>query len=193
VTRVGEASSTKRLFVALELPAERRAELAALSADLGGKPEPAEQIHLTLRFIGDAGPERQAALDASFAAIAAPAFSLVLTGGGTFPERGRPRVVWAGLEPYEPLLELARRVELACRASGLTEDRYAFSPHVTLARLRPDRGPPGPGFAAAMERVRAYAAEPFLVRAFTLFSSVMSPRGSTYSVERQYALGAPLE
>ena len=123
-----------RLFVALPLPESIADQLLGLMDD--GAPlrwQEAEQLHLTLRFIGEV--ERPIAEDLAVALGRmdwAP-FTLALGGVGHFSRR-RGGAFWAGVAPREPVATLAARIERAVQACGLPAETRAYHPHITLAR-----------------------------------------------------------
>ena len=99
-------------------------------------------LHLTLRFLGDAVPAAiipmvVAALE-QIAAVT-ETFPLTARGAGTFPDAARPRVVWIGLHS-DHLIRLAERVESAARECGFPPETRPFAPHLTIGRVRDRRG-----------------------------------------------------
>lgn len=126
-----------RLFVALRPPAPIRDILIGLGDDgvPGARWQDEDQLHLTLRFIGDV--ERPLAEDiaACLGAVHAPAPTLRLTGVGHFETRGRTDTLWANVTPREPLMHLHRKVDQACVRAGLAPEARAFVPHITVARM----------------------------------------------------------
>jgi 2'-5' RNA ligase len=123
-----------------------RAALAALARDVAqavrGRPPPAENLHLTLAFLGQVNAERRAALAAigAAAAAAAPPFLLTLDRVGAFRGAG---IAWAGADRAPPeLLQLVAALNDGLAAAGLPVERRPFHPHVTLAR-RGTRAPEG--------------------------------------------------
>ena len=142
-----EDASSVRSFVALELEDRVRRQMADLQQRL--RPSLAgirfvrpEGIHLTLRFLGWAPPDKTGRLLPALAAAAAacPPAEARVAGLGTFPERGSPRVLWLGIEVPETLLELQRQCERAARAAGFEPEPRPFRAHLTLGRWR-DRAP----------------------------------------------------
>lgn len=141
-------SGTTRTFVALPIPADRRAALAALQREIAGEwpgirwADPAG-LHLTLAFLGDLADDRQAEVGRAVAMAAAGAspFGLEIARVGAFPAPRRPRVVWAGVEgPDLPRLDALQRAVVAeLRAIGLAPADPRFHPHITLGRPRPGR------------------------------------------------------
>ena len=143
-----------------------------------------EQLHLTLRFIGEV--ERPLANDIadSLAQIRFPAFELRISGVGRF-ERKNGGAVWAGVEPRKPVADLAAKVERACASAGLEPERRTFHPHVTLARWNRSNA----GIAADFERRNSdLSSEPFQVDRFILFESHLSRHGAHYEEVAVYLL-----
>jgi len=175
-----------RLFVALDLPQAVKKQLALLCCGLpGGRWELTEQLHLTLRFIGEADGGMQREIGEALATVRCQAFSLQLKGIGFFPPRQEPQVLWAGLEKSEPLLHLHRQIEAALKRIGVAPEGRKFSPHVTLARLR---GTPVSKIGAYLTLHSLFTAPPFPVTAFRLYRSILSPDGAKHFVEARYPL-----
>jgi 2'-5' RNA ligase len=174
-----------RLFVAIDLPDEVAEPLARLQTGVpGARWQTREQLHLTLRFIGEVDERDAAAIDDALAAIHEPRFTLELKTVGAFGGKN-PRALWAGVAANDALKHLQRKIETALQRLGLEAEERKYTPHVTLARLRGT--PPG----AVMDYITdhaLYASGPFEARAFTLFSSHLSPNGSIYTPERVYPL-----
>ncbi len=175
-----------RLFVAIAVPQTVAEPLLTIEAGVpGARWSTREQLHLTLRFIGEVDGRDAASIDEALAAIAVPKFTLQLKGVGEFGGKN-PRALWAGVAPNEALIHLQRKIETALQRIGLEAEKRKFTPHVTLARLR----------AVARGRVMdflvdhaLYASMPFEVDEFILYSSQLTSDGSLYVPERSYALG----
>ena len=152
---------------------------------------PEGQLHFTLKFLGEIGEERVAAArDATARAAAHAPFRLALEGLGAFPPRGPARILWAGCgDGAEALSGLALGVEEAFAASGFPRDERAFSPHLTLARVKdPDAGR---RLARALDSIPP---EPFgavSVSSLVLFRSELTPRGAEYEELSRVALEFP--
>jgi len=175
----------QRLFVALPLPDDVAESLVRLQTGVpGARWQTREQLHLTLRFIGEVdGREASAVHDALFG-IDAPAFSLALHGVGEFGGK-RPAALWAGVRPSEPLMHLQRKVETALMRVGFASDRQRYLPHVTLARLR------GTQQGHVMDYLTdhaLYSSRTFPADAFLLYSSLLTGNGSIYRAEHAYRL-----
>lgn len=172
----------KRLFVAIEMPATVTESLVRLDPHLPGvRWMRADQIHLTLSFLGHVGPIAEDALRVKLSAVRFTSFFLPVLGIGTFAPRGKPNVIWAGVGAGHPqLFHVYKRVQEAALGAGLEPDLRRWHPHITFARCRD---------------VSAEALRPFLkehadfdagmirVESFSLFSSVPGPRGSSYTRE----------
>jgi len=176
-----------RLFVALSLPDALRARLQGLAAGLPGARWVApENLHLTLRFIGEVDRQEAEDSDAALAAIRCDSFSLTLAGLGEFGDGRRLRSLWIGAERNEALERLQAKVEQALRRAGLPPEKRKFKPHVTLARFKSHPGGRLEDYFAAHALFRA---APFEVTGFTLYSSYLSHEGAIYTPEEVYPLG----
>jgi len=174
-----------RLFAAFAIPDTVAASLALMQSGVpGARWQTREQMHLTLRFIGEVDGRDAAAIDEVLSAISAPALSLQLKGVGEFGGKN-PRALWAGVAPSEALLHLQRKIETAMQRIGLEAEPRKFTPHVTLARLRST--PPGIVMDYLVDHA-LYASVPFEAREFILYESHMSPNGSLYVPQRRYPL-----
>jgi 2'-5' RNA ligase len=176
-----------RLFAALAIPPQIGEGLIRRQQGLlGARWRPLEALHITLRFFGEIGESTADDLDAELAAVSGEALTLTLEGVGAFDDGGEPRAVWAGVAEDAGLKRLAARCESAARRIGLSADRRAWRPHVTLAYLR--RVDPG-RVAAWIQGHNLLKSPPFTVGSFGLYSSLLSGEGSTYRLERSYRLG----
>ena len=174
-----------RLFVAIRPPEAVRDRLIDAmpdSPELGWVGD--DNLHLTLRFIGEV--ERPLADDIALALgrIRLAAFELRVDGLGQF-ERRHGGALWAAVQPREPVAALAAKVERACVGAGLEPERRAFHPHITLARFKRN----GAGAARAfVERNRALATPPFPVDRFILYQSHLSRHGAHYEEVAEFPL-----
>ena len=174
-----------RLFVALPIPDAVAQGLLLMQGGVpGARWQAREQLHLTLRFIGEVDGRDARALDDALAGIDAPAFDLQLHGVGQFGNK-QPHSLWAASRPNDLLDHLQRKVDTAIRRVGQPQDVHKFSPHVTLGRLRhPD-----------LDKVREWlvthaltTSPEFAVDRFCLYSSKLTSDGSIYRVEQDYPL-----
>lgn len=175
-----------RLFLAIRPPEEVRDLLIdAMDETPDFRWQDDEQLHLTLRFIGNVERHLANDLASSFSRARAPSFELRISGVGRFEQRGGGSL-WAGVEPKAPLSALAAKLERLCQETGLQAERRAFHPHVTLARWKGRRSREVQQF---LERCRDLGSDPFLVSTFILFESRLSRHGAHYEEVARYALG----
>ncbi|MGA7676633.1 MAG: RNA 2',3'-cyclic phosphodiesterase [Rhizomicrobium sp.] len=174
-----------RLFVALALPDDVAQSLLALQSGVpGARWQTRDQLHLTLRFIGEVDGRDAAAIDDALATISAPAFSVELKGVGSFGGK-HPHALWAGVAANEALLHLQRKIESVLQRIGLEADGRKYTPHVSLAKLKGTQN--GHVFDFLADHA-LYAGVPFAVAGFILYSSQLTPNGSIYRAEKAYRL-----
>lgn len=177
-----------RAFLALPLP---ETVLSALRVQqfllpLPRKVDP-DSFHLTLVFLGEQPePVLHAAHDL-FAETRVPPFDLALHGLGLFGG-AKPRAVWAGVTPSEPLTRLQAKLDHAARSAGIATEHRRFTPHVTLGRFQP----PPPDETFRLERAIAagttFSTPPWRVDHFLLYESRQTKQGSVYTELARYDL-----
>ncbi len=187
-----EQAENVRAFVAIELDGEMLQALDGLQARLRRAPQarngrwvsPAG-IHLTLQFLGDVPAARiaelQAALERACAGIAP--FEIALSGLGCFPNLQRPRVLWVGVEEATGTLQrLQLAVERELSRLGFQPEGRAFTPHLTLARLRDQAGTRERAeFGAWVERQACGRVGTMRVGQVCLMQSTLRPEGAIYT------------
>ncbi len=175
-----------RLFVGLTLPSHIRQDFAALGSGLpGARWVDAYNLHMTLRFIGEADGPAAEELNAALASVRAPGFELAFDGLGSFASGRRVRAVWVGAEPAPALLHLHQRIESAVVGAGFEPEHRKFKPHVTLARLK---GGSPQRVGEYLESRGGFSVPPFPVSAFTLFRSHLGHAGAQYEALADYPL-----
>jgi 2'-5' RNA ligase len=175
-----------RLFSALAPPPEVAAGLARLQNGLPrARWRPAEALHVTLAFYGEIREDVARDLDAELSAIGGHPLDLTLTGVGAFGEGPDIHAVWAGVEPDAALTRLAAACTSAARRLGLSMERRAYRPHVTLAYTR---RPEPAEVAVWIQRHNLYRSAPFRLDRFGLYSSWRTREGSAYRLEADYPL-----
>lgn len=177
-----------RLFVAVDIDDAVRRRLAAVISSCASRPAfsrlevawvPADRLHITLQFVGHV-PDLVAEQirERLLPPYPMPPFSLHLEGLGAFPPGGRVRVIWVGLRRgADELCRLQEETLRRLEGVPFRRETRAFSPHLTIARLRE------PGPAALREYLAgasAGAAGRCTIDAVTLYESRLSPRGATY-------------
>ena len=182
-----------RAFLAIDIPEEIRTTLERHSRKWKKTAERSGAAsirwvrsinwHLTLKFLGDT-PEplvQQIIQVVEEAAKACAPFTLILNGTGAFPAPHRPRILWAGLKDQTGSLEgLNRHIQNGLAPLGIPEERKAFHPHITIARIKK----PGPGIRRFADYFLAddIGDLSFTVSSVTLYRSVLKPGGAEYTV-----------
>lgn len=175
-----------RLFIALELPAPVKQALAEAQTELRrarasvswSKPE---NLHLTLKFLGETDAARLPELAAAGAATAAKTapFALELTQVGGFPNLRQPRVLWVGLAGARAsLLRLHGELETQLAAQGFPRETKPLHPHLTLGRVKPGADVRPLVELAPHVQVPSVA---FTVSELVLMESQLHPSGSIYT------------
>ena len=188
-------SGTIRTFIALELPPAVISLFQEVQQDLKRLKIRArwvrpENIHLTLKFLGDVNPDDIDKIGTAMAgaAIDCPPVTVSVRGIGVFPGIKRPRVIWVGLGgDTQSLLALQSRLEQNLAGAGFPKDKRSFKAHLTLGRIKHTANP-----AVIRRMLMDYArlsAEEFTFNQVILFKSDLKPSGAVYSKLKQTKLG----
>lgn len=183
-----------RLFVALELPDTAKSALVRLqhAMPIGeasvsfARPE---TLHLTIVFLGDVADDATDTYARALADVAARHAPMALTvaGGGVFPRRSRPRVLWAGLGgDTAALAALAADTRAAFAALGHDVDPRPWTAHVTLGRVRVGRPAAAADHLAGVGELASFRAEEIV-----LFESRLHPKGAIHTPRARPTLGGP--
>ena len=176
-----------RLFVAIEIPADLKHRIGPLCTGVQGARWVGEDnMHLTLRFIGEVGEEHLIDIAGALAQVNGTPFPLVISGAGHFETRRRVRTLWLGVEKQPELFALQERIESALVRAGLAPEGRNFNAHVTLARLRDARTARVSDWLGAND---AFRAAPFRVEKFVLLSSLLGGGGAVHQMVQEYPLG----
>lgn len=175
-----------RTFIAVQTPVTTRlrkllSKLNRLNAGAGGTPIREEQLHITLKFLGDVPFEQIPAISnvMSDCAGQVTCCELELHGLGAFPHARRPSVVWLGVRQGEPLIRLAEQLETRLLPLGFAPERRPFHPHVTLLRFR--SRPPDVVFQLLEQEIETeFGRVP--VDSVTLFQSELLKEGARHTV-----------
>jgi RNA 2',3'-cyclic 3'-phosphodiesterase len=148
---------------------------------------PRHQFHVTVKFLGEISEELIPRLQIVCGDIA-PRFSATsvrLQGLGVFPDLARPQVVWCGFADAALLTSLAAQLETACESLGISRDRRAFHPHVTLARVK---SKPPSELRTLVEEHEATDFGAAALSRFTLYRSELTPQGPNYTPIQEFRL-----
>jgi 2'-5' RNA ligase len=174
-----------RLFAAIGIPEALRTRLTLLQGGIpGARWSKPENLHLTLRFIGEVDEAMARDIDSVLATLDVRAFDVTLKGAGEFGGK-EPDAVWTGVAPNPALMHLAAKIESALQRMGVPANTRKYTPHVTLATLR------DAPVAKVTEFVLGHSlfdSGPFHVNWFGLYSSRPSSRESTYVLESRFDL-----
>jgi 2'-5' RNA ligase len=132
-----------RAFLAIPLPRELKSSIRDLQGSLRAK-IPAvrwtspENLHLTLHFFGDVTQETLEKIKVSVLSVKRCHRPLLVEvkGLGAFPNPRRPRIIWLGLEPKDPLRRLHKDYQNVLQRIGVTTEVQDYTPHLTIGRLR---------------------------------------------------------
>lgn len=177
----------KRLFIAIKLKPDPAFmdQFRTLKEALGQesiKWVEEHNIHITLKFLGDtdeqALPRIGEALDAVARSVTAFRFSL--EGLGIFGSSYRPKVIWIGINPYDPVASLMRNVHDALEKAGFEKDRQNLVPHLTLGRIKilQDKK----RFRATLDKHRKMASLPLTAAGMILYESILKKEGPEYKM-----------
>ncbi|HSQ35203.1 MAG TPA: RNA 2',3'-cyclic phosphodiesterase [Candidatus Binatia bacterium] len=182
-----------RIFVGIQLAEAVRDTIAARLAPFKAiansiRWTKIRNIHLTLKFIGEASAAKTESITAALRAATIPAgpFALTIRGFGKFPAGDDLHIFWAGVEDSPQLQELFAGIEAALAPLGIAREIHPFSPHITLGRNKA-RFNFKPIFDLLATRQDQVLAE-FPVTSFQLFSSRLTPGGPLYKILKEIPL-----
>jgi 2'-5' RNA ligase len=173
-----------RLFTAIDLPPEIVERLDQLIAKL--RPlarigwSPVANLHITTKFIGQWPEERLPQLEHALAGLGSPGpIPIRVSGLGFFPNRKSPHVFWAGVTAPSELAGLAQQTDAAMAKLGIAQESRAYSPHLTLARIKQPSGLDS--FQREVERLGQPDFGSFVTDRFYLYLSKPGRSGSVYT------------
>jgi len=179
-----------RLFVAIELTNEVREALVAFLEEMRGiapqtKWVRADNLHVTLKFLGSTEPTRLQAVQRELATIrSSEPVALDFHGLGFFPNEKRPRVFWVGMEASGNLKTLAQAIDHSMFKLGFELESRPFAPHLTLARFEPPGLPAKLGAAVKENVARSFGS--LATREFHLIESKLKPTGAEYTTLQSF-------
>ena len=199
--RGDSAPAALRTFIAVELDAEARRQLKNLQVNLQPLVQPGlvrwvapENIHITLKFLGETRPDQVAAVSSALDSLGPTIlpFRVTLAGRGCFPNFKRPHVVWAGLvDRGQRLQKLADAVERSISPLGWPTETRPFTPHLTIARISDSATSRERALlGAAIEQFEVGDLSTLAVSAITFIRSDLQPGGPVYTVLREVKLSA---
>lgn len=178
-----------RLFIGLRPPPEVRALLRdAMGGVAGARWQEDDQLHLTLRYVGEVDRRTAEEVATAVARVHAPVVETAIAGVGTFDRKGRVDAVWAGVADPDPIAALHRKVDHALVRIGLPAESRAFVPHITLARIARTASDPA-AIDAFVARGAALASPRFAMPHLVLFESHLGSDRARYETVGRWPLG----
>lgn len=178
---------TIRAFIAVDIPHEVKEKFSAAQGTLRGAGADVRWVqprnaHVTLQFLGDTPVANVEEIKAALGRVAAShqAFEVAIEGLGVFPNPRRPRVVWIGVSRgASELAALQRSVGEEMRRLGFPPEERAFSPHITLGRVKSPKNTDK--LASILDAEKHFQAGCFLATDIRLIRSVLSSEGPAYT------------
>ncbi len=184
-----------RAFIAADIPSDVKDEIGKIQKKLMGEVRSSvkwvdvEKIHVTLRFLGDVPEEKIELLCQVLpkgGREVAP-FKISIKGLGVFPNLSRPRVIWVGMESQgNKMDQLYSQIEALVRDLGFTPEKRAFSPHLTIGRIKQLRDQNE--WVNAIEKSQELFFGEASVDCFYLFQSILKPQGPEYRKLKKFDL-----
>lgn len=175
-----------RAFIAVDFPSEVVKEVARVQETLGkkqftGKMTELENLHLTLKFLGEVDSSKLADVKKELGKINVKKFEASLGEAGTFSYRKKPRIVWIKINGKE-IFELQLAVDLAMEKCGFVKEER-FMSHLTLARVKYVKSP-----SNFIEYVKNLSVREFKfeVEGFKLMKSELKMVGPVYETLKTY-------
>jgi 2'-5' RNA ligase len=179
-----------RLFVALATPTEVREKIASLIRELrgvDGNPKwiNPDNLHVTLKFIGEVAPEKAVEIGDALATVQTQQSVVVkFREIGFFPDARRPSVAWVGIQSAQMLFFLAGEVNRALVPLGIPREEKPFVPHLTIARFKETRL--SPALRAEIEKQKSREFGTLATGEFHLVESKRKSAGAEYTTLRSF-------
>ena len=173
-----------RLFIAIRPPREIRERLLGTMGGVqNARWQSDDQLHLTLRFVGEVDRHQAEDVAATLGSIRHGPFPICLSGVGSFGRHGKG-ALWAGVAPHQELKALHKKLDQSLVRVGFSPENRAYHPHITTARLGRGAGPAEP----YIERWAGLTSEPFAVDRICLYESSLGSEGARYRIVERYPL-----
>ncbi len=175
-----------RTFISIDLEdSQILTEIGSVTStllSLGGDMKPVERdnIHLTLKFLGNVDPKIIANIKSALGTVKFSPFQMEIKGTGAFPSLGRMSVIWVGIgEGWTQVQQVYEQTESILSGLGFKRESRSFSPHITIARVR--SGKHRDEIAGLLRRLEEKSFGTFLADKVRLKQSVLSSPGPQYS------------
>jgi 2'-5' RNA ligase len=178
-----------RLFIAIDLPEQAKENLEKIKSELKGikgvKPVDKDNIHLTLKFLGEVSANKAEEISEALEQIKFKPFKVSISQLGAFPNENRIQVLWVDAEPAEPLMELKKQIDAALPRF---KDDHPFKSHITFVRIKYIANDSDKKKILDVLKKQIGKTE-FLVNKFTLYKSDLTPGGPVYEIVNEFASG----
>ncbi len=177
-----------RLFFGLEIPEPVKQRLLSIQQPVAGaRWQRADQLHLTLAFLGSAEAQQLPDICDAARKLAVEPFDLTVSGVGCFGHPDHPKNLWAGVRPLEELAGLHDALNQRLESCGFGQEKRTFRPHITLSRFRKEAG----SVRELLGKRQAFHAGTLSVNSLALFESVRGEQGSVYQIIERFPLARP--
>ncbi|MBV7256337.1 RNA 2',3'-cyclic phosphodiesterase [Pacificimonas sp. WHA3] len=172
-----------RLFVGIDPPFDvKDALMEAMGGIIGARWQSEDQLHLTLRFLGERSFREADDIAEALAGVRTRSVAIGIAGVGLFDRRGRPNQLWARVSPPQDATRLHRKVDRALLRIGIPGETRAFLPHITLARFSSGSGPLDDFMVRHGDlKIPTYTADEFC-----LYESRLTSAGAEYTIVERY-------
>ncbi|MEK7248980.1 MAG: RNA 2',3'-cyclic phosphodiesterase [Bacteroidota bacterium] len=184
-----------RLFIAIEIPADIRSQIADVekelkSANADVRWEQSDKLHITLKFLGDTEEAKLLQVVSSLEEIAlmTQRFTIKYSTLGCFPHKREPRIIWIGVEDLDSTLQpLAESVESSMASLGFEKEQKKFHAHATIGRVKSQRN-----VRDLLRRMESltFESQPTTISEIVLLKSELKQRGSVYTRIKSFTLHA---
>ena len=170
----------------MPLPENIKDQIGDLRGSVNGiRWQKPEQMHLTLKFIGEIEEKMVERLKKDLTLVDADPFTMTFDGLGCFTRKGIPSVVWLGVEKSAELMSLKSEIERICSQAGIEKDDRDFKPHITLGR---NREADKKGVYEYLEQSTEPDIDSFQAKYFTLYNSILSSEGAVHKPVKEFEL-----
>lgn len=177
-----------RLFVSIDLPDEILEEVQSwVPKQTGWRKVGNHQMHLTLAFLGECSAQEKEEIHRQLSGIDYNSFEISISGLGAFPNESSPRIIWAGIEPDDELMNLQEKISARLETYLKPKDPHSYVPHITIARKKTRKG----NNHIIKQNLKHETTEIEVnVHSFHLKESILKPSGSEHHILQTYQAGS---
>lgn len=173
-----------RLFISIDFPENILEEVCSwIQEPKGWRKVGYHQMHLTLVFLGDCSEQKKNEIHKKLSGIEFSAFSIKISGLGAFPNENSPRIIWAGIQPNDDLLNLQKQISDRLEKYIKSKESHSFVPHLTLARKKSRKGNASIVKQNPEQKTTDLEVN---VQSFHLKESILKPSGSKHHILYTY-------